>query len=119
MKNALALGGDKTTKFRDITSIMKDPAAKSKLSNYIDEAAALKLKIFTDQQTIKQIRDLAREELSLNPKLFNAYLGAVFNNDYVARRDDLQEVVTLLDRVIGLLPGDNSNALSHDDSGDE
>ncbi len=100
-----------TSKFRDIGSIMKDPQAAATLSNYIDEAVTCKAAIATQQQLIKAIRERALEELSLNPKLFNAYVAASFNNDYVKRKTGLDEQVTLLEHIMkaaGIVIGDDT-----------
>jgi hypothetical protein len=111
MKNVLALGDEgKTAKFRKIEDIIKVPAMKAKLTNLVDEAVRCKQRIYTEQQTIKDLRDAAKTDVGLNPKQFNAYVAATFNNDYIARRDGFAEMVDLLDAVIGLLPADNTNA---------
>lgn len=89
-----------TSKFRDIGSIMKDPQAAATLSNYIDEAVTCKSAIATQQAHIKAIRDRAIDELSLNPKLFNAYVAASFNNDYTKRKQGLDEQLTLLEHIM-------------------
>lgn len=112
--NALA-NTDKAPKFRDLQSIMKDPAAKAKLTNLVDEAVILKHKIYLHQQTIKQLRETAKDDLQLNPKLFNANVNASFNNDFVARREGAAEIVDLMDNLIGLLPADNSNFQESDE----
>lgn len=90
-----------TSKFRDISSIMCDTAAKAKLSNLIDEAVTCKGAIAMQQQNIKVLRDAALEDLKLSPKLFNAYLSAAFNNDYGQRKESLDEQVTLLELLMG------------------
>lgn len=89
------------SKFRDIGSIMSDPAAKAKLSNLIDEAVTCKGAIAMQQQNIKVLRDTALEDLLLSPKLFNAYLSAAFNNDYGQRKESLDEQVSLLEFIMG------------------
>lgn len=99
----------KTKKFRDISSIMKDPAAKAKLSNLIDEAVTCKSAIAMQQANIKVLRDAALEDLQLSPKLFNAYLAACFNNDFAQRKEGLEEQVTLLDAIMGEIEGPSSN----------
>lgn len=91
----------KAKKFRDIDSIMKDPAAKAKLSNLIDEAVTCKSAIALQQQNIKVLREAALDDLQLNPKLFNAYVAAAFNNDYAQRRESLEEQVALLENIMG------------------
>ena len=96
------------TKFASIQDILKDPAKKARLNNLVDEAVRCKQAIYTQQQTIKDLRDVARNDLMLNPKLFSYYVGAVFNNDYSARKDNLDQLSMLIDAVIGLLPPDHS-----------
>ena len=91
----------KAKKFRDINSIMKDSAAKAKLSNLIDEAVTCKGAIAMQQANIKVLRDAALEDLQLSPKLFNAYVAAAFNNDYGQRKESLEEQVALLDHIMG------------------
>ena len=95
----------KTKKFRDIASIMKDPTAKAKLSNLVDEAVTCKSAIALQQQNIKVLRDAALEDLQLSPKLFNAYVAAAFNNDYGQRKEGLEEQVALLDAIMGEIEG--------------
>lgn len=109
MQNLLAKTEDKkNSKFRPIQDIMKDPLLKTKLNNLVDEAVRAKQRIFLEQQTIKDLRDVARNDLSLNPKLFSYYAAAAFNNDYSARREHIEELGALIDTVIGLLPEEHS-----------
>lgn len=91
----------KTKKFRDIQSIMKDPLARAKLQNLVDEAVQAKAAIANQQLIIKALRETALSELELNPKLFNAYTSASFNNDYSVRKEALDEQLTLLEIVMG------------------
>ena len=100
-----------SSKFKDIASIMKDPRLAATLSNYIDEAVTCKTAIATQQTHIKAIRDNAIEELGLNPKLFNLYVAASFNNDYTKRRVDLNESLELIEKIMqsaGIQIGDSS-----------
>lgn len=105
----LVAAGEKTSKFRNIEDILKDPTLKAKLNNLVDEAVRCKIRIQQEQETIKDLRDVAKNDLSLNPKLFNYYVGMVYNNDYAARKDNLDQLSTLIDAVMALLPPDNSN----------
>jgi len=111
----LVAAGEKTSKFRNIEDILKDPALKAKLNNLVDEAVRCKIRIQQAQETIKDLRDVAKNDLSLNPKLFNYYVGMVYNNDYAARKDNLDQLSTLIDAVMALLPPDNSNFAGHKD----
>ena len=74
-----------TSKHRNINDIMKNPREKAKLSNLIDEAVRCKTKIDFEKQTIKSLRDVAVDELGLKPALFNSYVNATFNKDYLDR----------------------------------
>lgn len=105
----LIAAGEKTSKFRNIEDILKDPTLKAKLNNLVDEAVRCKIKIQQEQETIKDLREVAKNDLSLNPKLFNYYVGMVYNNDYAARKDSLDQLSSLIDAVMSLLPPDNSN----------
>lgn len=105
----LIAAGEKTSKFRNIEDILKDPMLKAKLNNLVDEAVRCKIKIQQEQETIKDLREVAKNDLSLNPKLFNYYVGMVYNNDYAARKDSLDQLSSLIDAVMSLLPPDNSN----------
>ena len=107
--------GTKASKFRSIEDILKNPATKAKLNNLVDEAVQCKIKIQLQQTTIKDLRDVAKNDLELNPKLFNYYVAAVFNNDYAVRRDSLEQLSNLIDRVMSLLPPSNSNFVNEDD----
>lgn len=99
-----------TSKFADISTLMRDPATKARLQNYIDEAVSCKAEIAVQQANIKALRDAALEELKLNPKLFNTFVAAAFNNDYAVRKSSLEEQVTLLDYVMGEIGFTNDGA---------
>ena len=116
MADLVPLDG-KSTKFRSIQDVLKDPRLKAKLTNLVDEAVRSKLKIQQEQETIKSLRDVAKADLSLNPKIFNYYVSMVYNNDYASRKQDLDELSTLIETVMMLLPPDNSN-YQHDDNDD-
>lgn len=105
---------DKKSKYRSIQSILKDPQKKSKLSNLVDEAVEMKLKIQHHQLGIKAAREAAVSELEIDPKVFNYYVSMVFNNDYAARKESVDQLSDLIDSVM-LLAGPASYA---DDSED-
>lgn len=104
MGNELVMNvGDKpNTKFRDIQSILKDPLLKAKLNNLVDEAVRCKQRIYSEQQAIKDLRDVARNEVALNPKHFNYYVSMVYNSDYTARKEDVDQLATLIEAVLAL-----------------
>lgn len=90
----------KTAKFRSVRDIMRDPNMKAKLSNLVDEAVKAKSKIQFEQQNIKALRDAAAEDLGLKPAIFNDFVSMTFNNDYVQRKDNLDEKLDLLELVM-------------------
>lgn len=105
MRNPLAVAGaaDKpNVKFKSIQDIMRDPAMKAKLNNLVDEAVRCKQRIYTEQQAMKDLRDVARNDVALNPKLFNYYVAMVFNNDYAARKENVDQLETLIETVMNL-----------------
>lgn len=95
----------KSQRFRDINSIMKVEHDRARLSALVDEAVKAKKEIAKQQEIIKGARQIAAEELKLNPKLFTAYLSAAFNNDYTAKLDALGQQVDLLEALLGAMGG--------------
>lgn len=91
-----------TSKFKDISTIMADPDLRARFTNLVDEAITAKAAIQTQQEIIKSLRELAKDDLGLNPKLFNTAVAAAFSNDYTARRDNLEEQLLMLDKFMGL-----------------
>ena len=103
----------KDKKFRDINEIMSQPRMKALLSTYVDQAVKCKIAIGVEQESIKGIRQNALDELGLKPAVFNTYVAMVYNNDYVQRKDKLEELLDLVDQVMldhNLLPNDTDSA---------
>ncbi len=100
----------KPKKFRSIEEIMRDPAAKAKLANLVDEAVQCKIKISHEQQNIKALKDAALEDLGLKPQLFGNYVAMVFNNDYQQRKEGLEQQLTLVEMIMG-----EADQLPHDE----
>lgn len=99
MANVPDLTG-KSSKFREIREIMNQPSMKAKLASYVDEAVKEKGRIRAAQEQIKSLRDNALDELGLKPAVFNQYVQMLFNNDYVQRKDKLEEIIDLIDFVM-------------------
>jgi hypothetical protein len=99
MANVPDLTG-KSAKFREIREIMNQPRMKATLNSLVDEAVKAKGKIRVEQETIKGLRQNALDELGLKPAVFNQYVAMVFNNDYVQRKDKLEEIIDLIDTVM-------------------
>lgn len=90
----------KQPKFKNIREIMSQPSLKAKLTNYIDEAVQCKSKIQFEQDNLKALREGAKEELGLKPAMFNQYTSMVFSNDYLQRKDKIEELSDLIDAVL-------------------
>ena len=108
MGNSIVDLTGKSAKFRDIKEIMEQPSMKATLTSYVDEAVKCKQNITHEQEQIKALRDHALDELGLKPAVFNAYVAMVYNNDYVQRKDKLEELIELIDHVMednNILPG--------------
>lgn len=103
----------KGPKFRSVEEIMRDPAAKAKLTNLVDEAVQCKQKISYEQENIKALRTAALEDLGLKPALFSSFVAVTFSNDYAQRREGLEQQLTLIDTIMadaGLtLPNDTND----------
>lgn len=98
-KNALSTGKKKS--FVEIGTILKSPALKSKLQNYIDEILRSKSKILDEQEHIRGIRDAAIDDLSIEPKMLNALVGMFFNNNFDQKLEELNK----LEEAIRLIQG--------------
>lgn len=115
MANLVEIDGKTSSKFRSIEDIAKDPVASASLNNLIDEAVRTKLKIQKHQQTIKDLREQAKADLSLDPKLFSFYLAMAYNNDYTKRQHDIDQASSLIHYVMSLLPDAKSHPQIEDD----
>lgn len=90
----------KSGKFKEIREIMAQPSMKAKLSSYIDEAVLCKQRIQHEQENLKALREHCLDELGLKPAVFNTYVAMVYNNDYIQRKDKLEEIIDLIDEVM-------------------
>lgn len=105
---AKELDGKVASKFREIKEIMEQPTMKAKLASFVDEAVKAKSKIRFEQENLKVLRDNAKDELGLKPNLFTAYVNLVVNNDYLEKKESLEQMIDLVDYVMedqNLLPG--------------
>lgn len=97
-KNALATAGKK--QFIEVTTLIKDPAQRSKLQNYIDEVIRCKTKILDEQESIKALRDAAVEELNIEPKMFTQLVSLFFNNNFEQKRAELERLEAAINALM-------------------
>lgn len=85
--------------FSPIEKILSNPANKSKLKNYIDEAVICKQKIADENESIKNMAKEISEKISIDPKLFKQLVNMYFKNNFAEK----QAEISSLDSAIELL----------------
>ncbi len=99
-KNALTTGEKKGKRsFKDVSTILNNPTDRAKLQNYIDEAVRCKHKILDENESIKTLRDSAVDELSIEPKMFNALVSLFFNNNFDQKKEELQKLESAIEAL--------------------
>lgn len=69
------------------------------LKTMIEESVTIKTKIQLYQDSIKDIRDRAKEELGLSPKQFNALLKLSFNQNKEDVQAEFDELLNLYEQI--------------------
>lgn len=101
-KNQLAVAKRGRHQYADTVSILKDPARRARLQNYLDEVVNCKTKILDQQESIKTLRDTAVEELNIEPKMFSYLVSAFFNNDFDQRKAEIDKLDAALHALMQL-----------------
>ena len=86
-------------KHTDVSDIAKNPVSRQKLESFLDEVVRCKIKIADEQESIRNLRESAVEELGINPKEFNLLVGVYFNHNGEAKRDELESSVDAIDAM--------------------
>jgi hypothetical protein len=89
-------------RFRPVQDILRDDRLKAKLTSLVDEAVNCKTKIQLQQEHIKQLREVSKKELDLDPKIFNFWVKSAYDNDYSSKKQSLEEMLALIENVVGL-----------------
>jgi hypothetical protein len=84
---------------RDITDVLNNPSDKSKLDTLLAEACRCKLRIADENEAIKDLRIAARDDLGVEPKMFNSLLKVSFNGNPM----ETQHELSALDIAISIL----------------
>lgn len=95
-KNQLTPG----KQFADVSDILRNPAQRSKLQNYIDEVVRCKQKILDENESIKGLRESAVEELNIQPKMFNSLVSLFFNNNFEQKREELEQLESAINALM-------------------
>ena len=102
MEKNIALMGKKGKNFKDVAQILKDPMAAAKLQNYIDEAVIAKTQINDKNDIIKSLKDSAADELGLEPKMFSLLVGMYFNNNFDAKKLEVEKIYEAIDALMNV-----------------
>lgn len=92
-----------SSKFRDIKDILNDPMLRSKLNNIVDEICNEMAKIAQCRQVIKDLKEAAKTDLEINPKILNSYAKISYDNNFTAVKQEVDQMEYLLETVMGLL----------------
>ena len=93
------------TQYRPISELLANPDDAVRLQGYIDEAVLAKQRIAELKEHLKAIKDAAKGELSIDPKMFTFFLDRTYNNDFGVALEAVQERTDLLEKVL-LLAGE-------------
>lgn len=115
-KNQLAVAGKKKGKnFRDVHEILQNPADRTKLQNYVDEAVRCKTRILDEQESIKTLKDSATEELGIEPKMFMTLVSLFFNNNFDQKKAEIEKIEMALEALMLNTSIGNSAKFNSDD----
>lgn len=93
------------TVFRPISDILGNHEDAQRLQGYIDEALLIKNRMTELKEHLAAIKDAAKGDLQLDPKMFTFYLDRAYNNDFGVALEANQERIDLLEKVL-LLTGE-------------
>jgi hypothetical protein len=93
------------TQFRPISEILSNPNDAVRLQGYIDEAVLAKQRVAELKEHIKAIKEAAKGDLQIDPKMFTFFVDRSYNNDFGVALEQLQERTDLLEKVL-LLTGE-------------
>lgn len=82
-------------------AIIANPSDKSKLQGFIKTGVDSMIRAAAEKDHIKSIRDTAKEEIGLDPKMFNFLVKEDFNNAFSATKADLAEKEFALEALYG------------------
>jgi hypothetical protein len=100
MARELTVQGKKSKEFTPVVQILQNPSMNAKLQNYIDEAVNCKQKILMENESIKTLRESAREELNIDPKVFGKLVGLYYNNNFEQQKEEAEKWELLLEALL-------------------
>lgn len=88
------------TQFRPISDILKSPEDRERLQDMVDEAVLAKTKMQELREHIKAIKEAAKGDLHIDPKMFTFFVDRAYNNDYGVTLEGLTEKTDLLENLL-------------------
>jgi CBS-domain-containing membrane protein len=79
---------------------MNNLSDRKKLTNFIDEAVIQRTKIKTTKEDLKAIVDEAKEQLDIEPKLFNALVSITEKNSFAEKQAEISNLETAIELLI-------------------
>jgi uncharacterized protein (UPF0335 family) len=70
---------------------------RKKLRGFIDECVLVKQKIKMEQETLKDIRSEAKDNLGIPPKIFNKLVKVAFNDSFQTEKQEYEEFEAIVD----------------------
>lgn len=113
MAKNVIVGENTKKQFADVNDILKNPSQRAKLTNYVDQAVACKVKIMDENESIKRLREIARDELDLQPKMFNTLVSLFLNNNFDEKKAEIEQIEVVIEAFFKegnpQLPGPDSD----------
>ena len=82
-----------------IEDILNNPVSKAKLQGFLDEAIKCKRAIADQNESIKAMKDEAKEQIGCDPKIFSSLVSIFHKNKIAEKKFELES----LDNAIDLL----------------
>jgi hypothetical protein len=87
----------KKVEFSSIETILNNPSDLSKLKNYLDESVNCKERQKMESEALKDIKEVAKETLNIDPKLFNQLVKVAYDHSYLELRQELSNLDTAIE----------------------
>jgi hypothetical protein len=82
---------------RPIEDILNNAKDRATLQNFLDEAVRCKVRISDEQESIKAMRDEAKEKTGIEGKMFNSLLALFYNNNFDEKKAEIDSLETAID----------------------
>ena len=83
-----------------IEDILNNPARKSKLKNFIDEAVRCKQSIADKNEDMKILATEAAEQVNVDPKLFRQLVTLYFKNSFAEKQAEISALESAIEMLV-------------------